>query len=45
MRIQPDRASRPEDVKKPGKPKGLAGLLFYGALTILGSLALVVVAE
>ena len=38
--------SRPaRDAKKPGKPKGLSGLFIYGALTILGALALVVVAE
>ena len=35
----------PRGRKKPGKPKGLPGLLIYGALTILGGLALVVVAE
>ena len=35
----------PRGTKKPGKPKGLPGLLIYGALTILGGLALVVVAE
>lgn len=33
------------DNKKPEKPKGLPGLMLYGALTILGGLALVVVAE
>ena len=33
------------DAKKPGKPKGLSGLLIYGVLTILGALALVVAAE
>ena len=45
MRSHKDQSSRPHDVKKPGKPKGLPGLLLYGALTILGGLALVVVAE
>jgi hypothetical protein len=33
------------DRKKPERPKGLPGLLLYGILTILGALALVVVAE
>lgn len=33
------------ETKQSGKPKGLPGLLIYGALTILGGLALVVVAE
>lgn len=39
------RPKQPDDKQKPGKPKGLPGLLIYGALTILGALALVVVAE
>ena len=45
MRIQPNKPVRAEDKQKPEKPKGLPGLLIYGALTILGGLALVVVAE
>lgn len=45
MRIQPDRTARSENKQKPGRPKGLPGLLIYGLLTILGGLALVVVAE
>jgi len=45
MRIpQPGQGHR-ADNKKPGKRKGLPGLLIYGALTILGGLALVIVAE
>lgn len=39
------KPKQPDDKQKPGKPKGLPGLLIYGALTILGALALVVVAE
>ena len=45
MRALKDRPTRQHEVKKPGKPKGLPGLLLYGILTILGALALVVVAE
>ena len=45
MRGLKDQPTRPHDVKKPGKPKGLPGLLLYGILTRLGGLALVVVAE
>ena len=45
MRIRPDKSTRPDATKKPGKPTGLSGLLIYGILTILGGLALVVVAE
>ena len=45
MRGLKDQPAQPHDMKKPGKPKGLPGLLLYGALTILGGLALVVVAE
>jgi hypothetical protein len=45
MRIQPDKPVRADDKQKPDKPKGLPGLLIYGALTLLGGLALVVVAE
>jgi len=45
MRIQPDKTGRSDDKQQPGKPKGLPGLLIYGLLTILGGLALVVVAE
>jgi hypothetical protein len=43
MRI-PSSDNSPEG-KKPGPPKGLRGLLLYGALTILGGLALIVVTE
>lgn len=42
MRIQPNKPVRSGDKQKPEKPKGLPGLLIYGALTILGGLALVV---
>lgn len=42
MRIPP-LDNLPKD-KKPGPPKGLRGLLLYGALTILG-VALFVVTE
>lgn len=45
MRGPKDQPTRLHNVKKPGKPKGLPGLLLYGILTILGGLALVVVAE
>lgn len=45
MRIQPEKTARSGGKQKPGKPKGLPGLLIYGLLTILGGLALVVVAE
>ena len=51
MRALKDRPTRQYDAKKPGKPKGLPGLLLYGiltmlgGLTLLGGLALVVVAE
>jgi hypothetical protein len=44
MPVEP-RPSRPQNTKKPGTPKGLAGLLLYGALTILGGLALIVAVE
>lgn len=43
MRI-PSSDNSPEG-KKPGPPKGLRGLLLYGALTMLGGLALIVVTE
>ena len=39
------RPKQPGDKQQRGKPKGLPGLLIYGALTIWGALALVVVAE
>lgn len=45
MRIQPDKTTHLDDMKKPGRPQGLPGLLIYGALTILAILALVVVAN
>ena len=44
-KMQPEKPVRPSGAKKPERPKGLPGLLLYGALTILGGLALVVVAE
>jgi hypothetical protein len=45
MRIPRPTSDKRPDEKKPGRPKGLPGLLLYGALTILGGLALVVVSE
>lgn len=38
-------ANKPADSKKPARSKGPVGLLLYGVLTILGGLALVLVAE
>ena len=38
-------ANKPAYSKKPARSKGPVGLLLYGVLTILGSLALVLVAE
>lgn len=38
-------ADKPAESKKPARSKGPVGLLLYGALTILGGLALVLVAE
>lgn len=35
----------PPKTEKPARSKGPVGLLIYGALTILGGLALVLVAE
>ena len=45
MPIRPHTTPHPGDPKKPEKPKGFPGLWLYGALTILGGLALVFVAE
>ncbi len=44
MRIEPRRNEYPKG-RKPERPQGLRGLMLYGALTILGGLALVVVSE
>ena len=44
MMTQSD-ANKPADSKKPARSKGPVGLLLYGVLTILGGLALVLVAE
>lgn len=44
MRIPSQKNDYPTG-KKPERPKGLPGLFIYGALTILGGLALVVVSE
>jgi hypothetical protein len=41
---QPNSALPPDD-KKPARSKGPVGLWFYGLLTVLGGLALFVVAE
>ncbi|HEY8576795.1 MAG TPA: hypothetical protein VIL88_10695 [Devosia sp.] len=39
------RNTDPPKTDKPAKPRGPVGLLLYGALTILGGLALVFAAE
>ena len=40
-----NHADKPAEIKRPARSKGPVGLLLYGALTILGGLALVLVAE
>jgi hypothetical protein len=45
MRKPQPNSDTQAEAKKPARPRGPVGLFLYGLLTILGGLALIVVAE